>query len=75
LTNSFFPSVTGSGRNVAINLANAGAGSVTVRNRDEVLAAYIHCATGLPSGETQQIRRTSSGTTAILEITAAFGSF
>ena len=34
-----FPSVTGSGRNVAIYLANAGAGSVTVRNRDEVLAA------------------------------------
>ena len=34
-----FPSATGSGRNVAIYLANAGAGSVAVRNRDEVLAA------------------------------------
>jgi RES domain-containing protein len=34
-----FPSVTGSGRNVAIYLANAGAGSVAIRNRDEVLAA------------------------------------
>ena len=34
-----FPSATGTGRNVAIYLANAGAGSVAVRNRDEVLAA------------------------------------
>lgn len=34
-----FPSVTGTGRNVAIYLANAGVGSVIVRNRDEVLAA------------------------------------
>jgi hypothetical protein len=34
-----FPSATGVGRNVAVYLANAGAGSVIVRNRDEVLAA------------------------------------
>jgi RES domain-containing protein len=34
-----FPSVTGSGRNVAIYLGNVRAGSITVRNRDEVLAA------------------------------------
>ena len=34
-----FPSATGAGRNVAVYLANAGAGSVVVRNRDEVLAA------------------------------------
>jgi hypothetical protein len=33
-----FPSATGAGRNVAIYLANAGAGSIAVRNRDEVLA-------------------------------------
>ena len=34
-----FPSVTGAGRNVAVYLANAAAGSVVVRNRAEVLAA------------------------------------
>lgn len=34
-----FPSATGTGRNVAIYLANAITGSVIVRNRDEVLAA------------------------------------
>ena len=34
-----FPSATGVGRNVAVYLANAGAGSVMVRNRAEVLAA------------------------------------
>jgi RES domain-containing protein len=34
-----FPSATGAGRNVAVYLANAGAGSVVVRNRAEVLAA------------------------------------
>ena len=34
-----FPSAAGIGRNVAIYLANAGSGAVTVRNRDEVLAA------------------------------------
>jgi hypothetical protein len=34
-----FPSVTGVGRNVAVYLANAAAGSVVVRNRAEVLAA------------------------------------
>jgi RES domain-containing protein len=34
-----FPSATGIGRNVAVYLANAGTGSVAVRNRDEVLAA------------------------------------
>jgi RES domain-containing protein len=34
-----FPSATGAGRNVAVYLANAGAGSVIVRNRAEVLAA------------------------------------
>jgi RES domain-containing protein len=34
-----FPSATGVGRNVAVYLANAGAGSVIVRNRAEVLAA------------------------------------
>ena len=34
-----FPSATGVGRNVAVYLANAGAGSVVVRNRKEVLAA------------------------------------
>jgi RES domain-containing protein len=34
-----FPSATGRGRNVAIYLANARAGSITVSNRDEVLAA------------------------------------
>jgi len=33
-----FPSATGAGRNVAVYLANAAAGSVVVRNRDEVLA-------------------------------------
>jgi hypothetical protein len=32
-----FPSVTGAGRNVVVYLANAGAGSVAVRNRNEVL--------------------------------------
>jgi RES domain-containing protein len=34
-----FPSATGIGRNVAVYLANVGAGSVVVRNRDEVLSA------------------------------------
>src|SRR5579864_5593737 len=34
-----FPSVTGAGRNVAVYLANAAAGSVVVCNRAEVLAA------------------------------------
>jgi hypothetical protein len=34
-----FPSATGTGRNVAVYLANAGAGSVIVCNRVEVLAA------------------------------------
>jgi RES domain-containing protein len=34
-----FPSATGSGRNVVVYLPNAGAGSVAIRNRDEVLAA------------------------------------
>jgi RES domain-containing protein len=34
-----FPSATGAGRNVAVYLANAAAGSVIVRNRAEVLAA------------------------------------
>ena len=34
-----FPSATGTGRNVAVYLANAAAGSVVVRNRVEVLAA------------------------------------
>jgi len=34
-----FPSATGVGRNVVIYLANAGRGSVVVRNRDKVLAA------------------------------------
>jgi hypothetical protein len=33
-----FPSATGSGRNIAVYLANADAGSVVVRNRAEVLA-------------------------------------
>jgi RES domain-containing protein len=34
-----FPSATGAGRNVAVYLSNASAGSVLVRNRDQVLAA------------------------------------
>lgn len=34
-----FPSATGAGRNVVVYLANTRAGSVTIRNRDEVLAA------------------------------------
>ena len=34
-----FPSATGIGRNVVVYLANAGAGSVVVRNRNEVLSA------------------------------------
>ena len=34
-----FPSATDAGRNVAVYLANAAAGSVVVRNRAEVLAA------------------------------------
>ena len=34
-----FPSATGTGPNVAVYLANAGAGGVIVRNRAEVLAA------------------------------------
>jgi len=35
-----FPSATGAGRNVAVYLATAAAGSVVVRNRAEVLAAF-----------------------------------
>lgn len=34
-----FPSATGAGRNVVVYLENAGAGSVLVRNRDDVLTA------------------------------------
>ena len=34
-----FPSATGSGRNVAVYLANAGTGRVKVHNRAAVLAA------------------------------------
>ena len=34
-----FPSTTGTGRNAVVYLANAGAGSVIVRNRDEILGA------------------------------------
>jgi hypothetical protein len=34
-----FPSATGTGRKVAVYLANAPAGSVVVRNRAEVVAA------------------------------------
>ena len=34
-----FPSATGTGRNIAVYLENAGPGSVFVRNRGEVLAA------------------------------------
>jgi len=34
-----FPSATGAGRNVAVYLANACAGTIVVRNRAEVLAA------------------------------------
>jgi len=34
-----FPSTTGSGRNVVVYLAHAGAGSVRVRNREQVLSA------------------------------------
>lgn len=34
-----FPSATGVGRNLVIYLANAGARSVILRNRDEILAA------------------------------------
>jgi len=34
-----FPSVTGAGRNIVVYLANAGTGSVIVRNRAEVLLA------------------------------------
>jgi RES domain-containing protein len=34
-----FPSTTGAGRNAVVYLANAGAGSVIVRNRDEILGA------------------------------------
>ena len=34
-----FPSATGTGRNIAVYLENAGPGSVVVRNRGEVLAA------------------------------------
>ena len=41
-----FPSVTGAGRNVAVYLANAAAGSVFVRNRDEVLAALRRTRVG-----------------------------
>jgi RES domain-containing protein len=38
IESAVFPSATGAGRNVAVYLANAAAGSVIVRNRDEVLA-------------------------------------
>jgi RES domain-containing protein len=41
-----FPSVTGAGRNVAIYLANAGPGSVVIRNRGEILAALRRPRTG-----------------------------
>jgi RES domain-containing protein len=41
-----FPSATGAGRNVAVYLANAAAGSVVVRNRAEVLAALRRPRTG-----------------------------
>lgn len=41
-----FPSATGGGRNVAIYLTNARSGSVTVRNRDEVLSALRRHRTG-----------------------------
>lgn len=34
-----FPSTTGAGRNAVVYLANAGADSVIVRNRDEILGA------------------------------------
>jgi RES domain-containing protein len=34
-----FPSATGAGRNVVVYLRNAAAGSIVVRNRDQVLAA------------------------------------
>jgi hypothetical protein len=33
-----FPSATSGGRNLVVYLANAGAESVTIRNRDEILA-------------------------------------
>jgi RES domain-containing protein len=39
IESAVFPSATGMGRNVVVYLANAGADSVIVRNRDEVLAA------------------------------------
>jgi len=35
-----FPSAAGAGRNLVVYLANAGAGSVTIRNRDQILAAF-----------------------------------
>ncbi len=41
-----FPSATGAGRNVAVYLANATAGSVVVRNRAEVLAALRRLRAG-----------------------------
>jgi RES domain-containing protein len=41
-----FPSATGTGRNVAVYLAMAAAGSVNVRNRAEVLAALRRQAVG-----------------------------
>ena len=41
-----FPSVTGAGRNVAVYLTNAAAGSVVVRNRAEVLAALRRTRAG-----------------------------
>jgi RES domain-containing protein len=44
-----FPSATGAGRNVAVYLANAAAGSVVVRNRAEVLAALRRPRVGKPA--------------------------
>jgi RES domain-containing protein len=43
-----FPSATGAGRNVAVYLVNAGADSVLVRNRAEVLAALRRPRMGKP---------------------------
>ena len=45
-----FPSATGVGRNVAVYLANAAAGSVVVRNRAEVLAALRRLRVGSVAG-------------------------
>src|SRR5260370_38691959 len=43
-----FPSATSAGRNVAVYLATAAAGSVVVRNRAEVLAARRRPRMGNP---------------------------